>query len=114
MIIYDMNMLAAEMPCRKPRLGRWLGVLLIIGLSLLIVGGIGMGMAVRSDALPEIDWFLRPAPRHLVMVHYGRNIAYSPKPAVSSRAVLPSARAQHYVSVYFQTPQRAWSLIWLL
>ena len=114
MIIYDMNMLATEMPCRKPRLSRWLGVMLIIGVSILIAGSIGIGVAVRADAVPEVDWFLRPIPQHLVMVHYGRNIAYTPKLAVSSRAALPSARAQHYVSVYFQTPQRAWSLIWLL
>ena len=114
MIIYDMNMLATELPCRKPRLGRWLGALLIIGLALLIVGGISMRLTVRTDAGPEIDWFLRPAPRHLVMVHYGRNTAYSPKSAVSLPTTVPSARAQYYASVYLQTPQRAWSLIWLL
>jgi hypothetical protein len=114
MIIYDRTMSTTDLSCRKPRLGHWLGALLVIGLALLIVSGISMRLAVRTDAGPEIDWFLQPAPRHLVLVHYGRNVAYSPKRVVSSRAALPSSRAQHYVSVYFQTPQRAWSLIWLL
>ena len=113
MIIYDMNMLATEMPYQKPRLSRWLGVMLIIGVSLLIAGGIGIGVAVRADAVPEVDWFIRPISQHLVMIHYGRNIAYTPKLADSPPAV-SSARHQHYVSVYLQTPQRAWSLLWLL
>jgi hypothetical protein len=119
MIIYDMNMLAAEIPCRKPRLRHWLSRMLLIALALLIAIGIAIGVAIRQDAVPEVDWFLRPIPQHLVMIHYGRNKAYLPKLAMSPhaalpRATLPSSRHQHYVSVYLQTPQRAWSLIWLL
>jgi hypothetical protein len=93
MISYDVKLSAPDMSYQKRRLGYWLGIVLMIGLSFLIAGGIGL--AVCGDAVPDVDWFLRPAPQHLLMIHYGRNEAYTPTLAVSPRAALPSTSHQH-------------------
>jgi hypothetical protein len=115
MVRYDMKLAAPESPCSKQYRSHWRVVVLAIGLSLLIACGIGVDVPGRVDIVPPFDWYLQPAPLYLLMVHYGRNVPYIPKSAVSPRSALLSARGQHYVfSVYVQMPGRRSAHFWLL